>query len=149
MNRTIIFTIVTVLLIGGGVGAYIIFGTKHQHVAVTPANSFPTAQSGNSSGIAAVGDTHLSSTTASVSSISPSSIPRFVKITNGPVAPGVVTFDSTSTPSVVHTRYIERKSGNMYDYNVRSKALTRISNNMGWFLVDGEWSKCHKQGSWS
>ncbi len=128
MIRTIIFTIIAILLIGGGVGAYIMFGIKHQQVAVTSNNPFPTTQSSSSSGIAAVGDTGLSSTTSSISSISPESIPRFVKITDGPVASGVITFDSTSTPAIVHTRYIERKSGNMYDYNIQSKMLTRISN---------------------
>lgn len=130
MIRTVIFTTIAILLIGGGVGAYVMFGTKHNTVAIAPtSSSFPTLDSGNSSGTAAVGDTGaLSSTTTSISSISPESIPRFVKITDGPVATGIVTFDSTSTPAVVHVRYIERKNGNMYDYNVQNQALSRISN---------------------
>ncbi len=130
MNRTIIFIITTILLIGGGVGVYIMLITKHQQPAVIQQkSSFPTARQEGSSGIAAVVDTNaVSSTATSISSISPESIPRFVKITSGPVATGLITLDSTSTPTVTHIRYIERKSGNMYDYNSKNKILTRITN---------------------
>jgi hypothetical protein len=79
--------------------------------------------------------------------------PRFVKITDGPVAQGSVAFDATiastdsedpnvvslssSTASTtttdapsrdVEVRFIDRASGNVYSYLSHSRTLTRISN---------------------
>lgn len=76
--------------------------------------------------------------------------PRFVKITDGPVAQGSVAFDvriatgssdavslsSTSTSTIqsatttpdVEVRFIDRASGNVYSYVAHARTLTRISN---------------------
>lgn len=74
--------------------------------------------------------------------------PRFIKITDGPVARGSVAFDvnlpsasaaaasattSSSTPQVsttpdVEVRFIDRASGNVYSYVAHARTLTRISN---------------------
>jgi hypothetical protein len=73
--------------------------------------------------------------------------PRFVKITDGPVAQGSVAFDvqiaasgssdaslsSTSTSATntvpdVEVRFLDRASGNVYSYVAHARTLTRISN---------------------
>ncbi len=60
---------------------------------------------------------------------------RLVKITDGPVAIGLAarTVSGTSTASStssadVAVRYIERASGNMYEYRQQERAITRLTN---------------------
>ncbi len=87
-------------------------------------------------------NSNTASPTTSISSVA-NTAPKFIKISNGPVTPGIVIIDGTSTPLTANIRYVESKSGNMYDYKVKSQSTIRLSNktipgvkNVSW-LSDG------------
>jgi hypothetical protein len=77
--------------------------------------------------------------------------PRLVKITDGPVALGVIalslgsqktgTNTSTSTPTSLDTavRYIERASGNAYEYRASSRTITRLTNRTIPGTIESSW----------
>jgi len=57
--------------------------------------------------------------------------PRLVKITDGPVAEGVVALSfnqASSTEKDVRVRYVERASGNLYEYESLRKSIDRLTN---------------------
>jgi len=131
MRRIVTIIIIAFVLIGASLGAYIIFFANRAPVVVVPpgsVSSFPITNTKTPVVGTQVTSITESSTTIKISSVASSTLPKFIKITSGPVSPGVVVFDSTTTPIVVNIRYINRKSGNMYDYNVQDTKLIRISN---------------------
>ncbi|MGB4076521.1 MAG: hypothetical protein WBK28_02340 [Minisyncoccia bacterium] len=80
--------------------------------------------------------------------------PRLVKITDGPVAYGVVAMNRTVLPvgsttasstqtlsktSVTEVRYVERKSGNIYSYDSKDRVVTRISNKTLPGITEAAW----------
>ena len=131
-----------------GVGAYLYFFGGKAAVVVAPSTgtSFPSAgqQGGGASGASA-----QNPAVALPSAAAQKVTARLVEIATGPVVPGVVAVDasstnatSSSTPDIA-VKFVDRQSGNLYDYLVRAGTLTRTSNQTipgierAWWLPDG------------
>lgn len=130
MKRSFIIAgaLAALVIIGLGVAAYFYFFSGAR-VSVSPEGSvgLPVAErSGAGSTGSATGDgADKTSSPVAVSA-------RLVKVSAGPVVPGMVVIgrkavNASSSPDVA-VRYIERQSGNVFSYLVREKALTRTSN---------------------
>ncbi len=140
MKRALIITSAVIVILGIGVFVYLAFFTSSAHLTVgSNANTF-----GTSSGTVPTSDTSSGAATIVA--------PNLVKITTGPVSAGEVVVDlpsilatttvlSTSTTTATSTvstptytagdtlvRYIDRESGNVYEYRVGAQSLTRVSN---------------------
>ncbi|HQU07738.1 MAG: hypothetical protein B7X04_02700 [Parcubacteria group bacterium 21-54-25] len=131
MRRIFIVAGSILALVIVGVGGYILFFAHRASVAVAPPEqvAFPT---GTSTGpVGAVVGTSTAPVVVQPASTASSTQPHLVQIAAGPVVPGVVVFDatttSTSTVSAV-VRYIDRQSGNVYSYAVANGELSRLSN---------------------
>lgn len=128
--------------------AYFLFFAPSSQVEVVP-----TAQFGTENGQF---DPSTAPPVGTPVSTSEEVAPRFMKITEGPVALGVgfmtsiVTVNSaegeelgTSTPSTQATstivRFIERASGNMYAYSTLDRNLTRITNQTIPGVIEASW----------
>ena len=134
MRRALTIIAIVIVLAGTGTAAYFYFFVNTASVVVAPAGSvdLPIAGQGASSPVEEFGTTTVTTNT------SPTPPPRLVKISAGPVVPGemVVNSDgeSSASPSTslgtgeTIVSYIERQSGNVYSYSVRTGTLTRISN---------------------
>ena len=126
MKRTLIIIAVVVVLLGVGVGLYFTFFTSKPGIVVAPPNG---------GGLPAAGDSSQGSTGGATDTTPNNPAPvsaRLVKISQGPVAPGEAVVNkkavnASSSPDVL-VNYIERQSGNIYSYSVRSGSLTRTSN---------------------
>ncbi len=142
MKRALI-TIAIIILIIGTVGAiyFFFFLPSAPHLAV--GNPFGDTGSGT------VGST-TTPTGEAAQGAGTQVAPNLVEITAGPVAEGFVSFDvaptfstttslegtstngstivSSSTPGDVEIRYIDRESGNVYEYGALSRTLTRLSD---------------------
>ncbi len=133
MHRSLIISLVVLVLIGVGAAVYFIFFTGSAGVTVAPdGTSLPVAGSGSAPG-------ETETTIAPVVNAPVSVSARLVKISAGPVVPGAAVVNnkavsaSSSPPSSLGTgdvavKYIERQSGNVYVYLTRAKTLTRTSN---------------------
>lgn len=152
MRRNLVIAAIALLaVIGLAVMAYVYFSSGTR-VAVAPkgsANSLPVAgRTTTGGGTATGGGATGGGTPVAVSA-------RLVKISVGPVVPGMAVIDrkaanATSSSSFaslgtgeVAVSYIERQSGNVFSYLVGAKTLTRTSNrtvpgiqSAGW-LPDG------------
>lgn len=131
MRRSLIISIVVLVLIGLGAGMYVYLSTTSAGIEVSPIGdtSFPIAGQGTSGGGTSVGG---GSTTGTTPGAPVSVSARLVQISAGPVVPGVVVVDmkakdASSTPEV-SVNYIERGSGNVFSYFARAKTLTRVNN---------------------
>lgn len=128
MRRALIIIALVIVLAGLGVVAYFYFFSGDAGVTVSPgATGLPGAgPSGASSGGGAT-EPAPGGTPGAPTEVAP----RLVKISAGPVVPGVAVTSkggtaSTSPETLVH--FIERQSGNVFSYSSLSKTLTRISN---------------------
>lgn len=126
MKRYLIITAIVMVLAGVGAAVYFIFFTGSADVTVAPeGTSLPVAERG------------APSTETTGTSNAPAGAPvavsaRLMKISAGPVVPGVAVASSkaisaSSSPDVA-VKYIERQSGNVYVYLAHAKTLTRTSN---------------------
>jgi hypothetical protein len=125
MHRTLTIAAIVIVLAGLGVFAYFYFFATRASITVSPENTgFPTAgqdtQSTNNNGTLTTPDAPTVITA------------RLVKISEGPVVPGMVVVDipainASSSPDV-SVSYIERQSGNIFSYLVNSGKITRTSN---------------------
>jgi hypothetical protein len=140
MKRALIIIASLIVLIGIGVGVYFFFFASTPHL---------TAGSGTDP----FGDTGAGAVPADTGSgggpgAGTVVAPNLVKITNNPVAAGMVAFDiapqplgqtsstssttvtsgTTFSPADTEIRYIDRQSGNVFGYRVQSRTLTRLSN---------------------
>ena len=141
MKRLFIIIAAVVVLVGIGVGVYVLFFNKPSASLTTVGNPFGDTSAGGAN------QPQQSGELGDVGSAGTVVAPRLIKITNGPVAEGAVvitrpavtgiaTSTGSSTAGVVTTekpadsevRYIERASGNVYSYFVHARTLTRISN---------------------
>lgn len=126
MQRTLTFIAAMIVALGVGVALYFYFFNRTPGVTVTPTVSTSFGTSGPA--------------TTTPGEVTPPTIPespavvtaRLVRITAGPVVPGMVVIDqkaanASSSPDVA-VKYIDRQSGNVYSYLVRAKTLTRTSN---------------------
>ncbi|MBI4065956.1 hypothetical protein HY412_02075 [Candidatus Kaiserbacteria bacterium] len=128
MRRTLIIGAIGVVVIGLGMAVYFIFFAGSAGVTVAPSGSasLPVAGQGTS-------PTGEEQTSASSSPINmPVAVSaRLVKISDGPVVPGEVVVNRTgsaSTSQETAVNFIERRSGNVYEYLARAGTLTRTSN---------------------
>ncbi len=126
MRRTLIIASIVIVLLGIGVLVYFYFFSKPKIVEVAPSggSSLPIAGQGT------LIPTEAPTTTPG-GSVQPISA-RLVKITPGPVVPGVVVtdakpVDASSSPEV-SVGYIDQQSGNVFSYQVGAMVLTRTSN---------------------
>lgn len=145
MKRLFIIIAGVIVLIGIGVGVYFLFFAPKG--ATLSVGDNPFAGTGGS-GVSPSSDLP---TDGIVKNAGTTLAPRFVKITDGPVAQGSAAFGvqiesttaevvsvsttSTSTPKATSTttpdvevRFIDRASGNVYSYISHARTLTRISN---------------------
>ena len=141
MKRIFIIIAGIIVAIGALAAVYFLFlAPKGENLTVNSGNPFSGTASGSvtpSSDLPTEGTLQNAGTALA---------PRFVKITDGPVARGSVAMDikvpvpaadstSTSTASTsvsttpdVEVRFIDRTSGNVYSYVAHARTLTRISN---------------------
>lgn len=124
MRRSFIIAGIIALLAAGAYVGYVFLLKKTPDVVVAPIPTLPIVEPGNVP--AAQGETPF------VATSSPVSTSRFVKVSAGPVVSGMAAVyvkpkDASSTPDI-DLRFIERRSGNVYSYLVRSHVLTRLSN---------------------
>ena len=150
MNRRIIFIFTGVIVAIGVLAAlyFLVFASKNGNLTVSNGNPFSGTGSGN---VAPGSDLPTEGT---LNDAGTELAPRFIKITDGPVARGSVAMDvetaspaqqpaavslsasSTATSSApvqttipdVEVRFIDRTSGNVYSYVAHARSLTRISN---------------------
>ncbi len=136
MRRTFIIIASVIFLLAVGFGGYFFF-VHRARVVVAPRGEaiFPTSKKTVSGGAAktTTGTTSVVVTPVASTLSGSSTRARLVKITSGPVVPGVVVFDTatttaTTTAAGAVVRYIERKSGNVYSYTISSGMLSRLSN---------------------
>src|SRR3989344_4066733 len=128
MQRNLIIVATVIVLVG--VGAYFYFSTDTAGVAVAPEGSasLPIAE-----GVKPTTGTNDTGTTATTNQVSAPQVisARLVKISAGPVVPGMVVVNKKATASSsaeVSVNYIERRSGNIYSYLASAKTNTRTSN---------------------
>lgn len=134
-RRIAIIIAAAIVVIGGAIGVWYLLGDGDAELTV--GDPF-----GGLGGGEAVPGTDLP-TTGTQQDAGEQLAPRFVRITDGPVAPGAVAFGirvptedtaaTTSTSSVqtapdVEVRFIDRASGNVYAYVTHARTLTRINN---------------------
>lgn len=130
MKRTLIIVATVIVLTLVGTGAYFYFSSNTPGVEVAPGGSvsLPTADGvGSTVGTSGTGTTTIMSQSSASQVISA----RLVKISSGPVVPGMVVVNkkATASSSVETTvNYIERRSGNIYSYLASTKTNTRTSN---------------------
>lgn len=128
MRRTLIIAAIVTLLVGVGVGIYFYFFAGTPSVMVRPGGGLPVAGQGEP----LTGEGEGSTATPSTSTPVLVSSARLVKISDGPVVPGVAVVNvkagsATSSPETA-INYIERRSGNVFSYKVGGTAPVRISN---------------------
>jgi hypothetical protein len=126
MRRTFIIIAIIIVVLGLGVVAYLYYVNRTPAVVVTPQTITGLPTSGGA--VPSSPDV----TTPAQTTPSPVNVPpRLVKISAGPVVPGMAVIDvkgTASTTSDVITKYIERQSGNIFSYQTMSRTLTRTSN---------------------
>lgn len=139
MRRALIIVSIIVVLIGLAVGAYFLF-FSHPGKLVVDTNTFGT----DGTTVTPVTTTGEGTVTQAGAEIGP----HLLKITDGPVSAGAVAFTisiiststqpsistttaTTTTTTVTHdtdVRYIDRASGNIYQFQVHARTLSRLSN---------------------
>lgn len=141
MKRTLIYVAAGIVLLGIGVGVYLLFQGKSPTLT-TGSASLPSSESSGASG-----DTSQTVTQAlgvAVSGAGTEIAPRLIRITDRPVVvgskavfiPGVRVPQTASTTGTVafssdpevRISYLERESGNVYTFTAHARTLTRISN---------------------
>ncbi len=143
MRRPIIIAVSALALLVVGIGAYWYFFSGSS-VAVTPSvgtsTSLPSAGQGSAQTPAA-----QNPAVALPSAAAEKVNSRLVEIAAGPIVPGLVAVDASSTNSTgsstpdIAISFIERQSGNLYRYLVRAGTLTRTSNKTIPGIEDAYW----------
>ncbi len=152
MKKTLIIIGGVLLIISIGVLVYVLFFANRAHVVVTQPNTtqavFPVASNSKTPATIAgiTGGTRPTQNNITGAGAVAGTLPRLVQISKGPVVPSVFSFDqiiaSSSTASTTATvtasttpiitpvvvQYIDRQSGNIYEYNSSTGKQTRTSN---------------------
>lgn len=129
MQRYFIITAIIVTVLVAGTAAYFYIFAGPADISVAPTENVNLPISGARTPNA--GDT--GTTTAANPVESPKIISaRLIKISAGPVVPGeavvnIKAVNASSSPDVA-VSYIEKRSGNVYSYLIRSGTLTRTNN---------------------
>lgn len=133
MKRLLIILASVIVLLGIGVGVYFYFFADKGSSLVVTDNPFSSAEN-------IAGSEIVSGSVESPTNAGTEVAPRLIKISNGPVSLGIsarnivasssIQEAGSTTPSVsdVSVRYIERASGNIYEYLAHKRSLSRISN---------------------
>lgn len=126
MRRLLIIVASAIVLLGVGVAGYFYFLNKSPGVEVTapPTPGLPGSE--NAPPITGTPGTDPITDTSPISAP-----PRLVKISSGPVVPGMIVINrkgtASSSPEVI-TEFIERQNGNVFSYLTNAQTLTRTSN---------------------
>lgn len=138
MRRSLIIAVVVIALIGLGVVAYFYFA-NNSGVTVAPHGSVNLPSAGQATPVPTGEVPSADSGTAAPVPLSA----RLVKISAGPVVPGAIVIDvppvnASSTPKTIVT-YLERRSGNIFSYDMSSGSLVRTSNRTVPGIQDALW----------
>jgi|GEM_PF-423847 len=141
MQRTITIAIATVVVLGLLAGAYFYFfynkGPALTADTASSGNPFGSGGSQTSTGGTDSGTGTSGSGTDGSGNIPAQVAPQLVEISSSPVGKGFIALDATSTAqsasssaptSGVAVRYIDRESGNMYQYATMNNSSTRLTN---------------------
>lgn len=155
MKRVLIIIASIIVLVGVGVGIYFFFFSKTGGLALSPTNSFPSSEN---SGSSETSQTRSQELGVAVAGAGTEVAPRLIRISDVPVAVGAAaTFvpgkiatssGSTTTPATtaysvdpdVRISYIERESGNVYEFMSHARSLTRMSNKTLPGIQEAVWS---------
>jgi hypothetical protein len=148
MKRVFIIIASIIILIGVGIGVYFFFfASSSPHLTVGDS----TNPFGDTSAGAATKTPVVSQVGVSVSTAGTVVAPNLVQITKSPVAQGAADFDVTAAVSItgsstvststdVKVRYIDRQSGNIYEYGALSRTLTRLSDKTLPGIQEASWT---------
>lgn len=133
MRRTFIIASIVIVLAGAGVAGYFYFADDAGiEVAPNTNGSANLPIVGENAQTPVIETGEASTTTAASPTGTPATIlPRLVKISEGPIVPGMAVVNKPTTASSsaeVTVSYIERQSGNVYSYSINTGTRTRISN---------------------
>ncbi|MDO8624322.1 MAG: hypothetical protein Q7R54_03115 [bacterium] len=138
MKQLLIITAGGIVLIGIGVGVYFTFFANQANVVVAP-----------NDGTSELPVTSTATTTNTGEEANPPveiSQPekiskRLVQITKDPVVTGAIAYQASSTDptSDIAVNYLERPSGNIFQYLVHAETLTRISNKTIPGIQEAKW----------
>jgi hypothetical protein len=129
MKRALIIVATIIVLLGIGLGLYLIFKPSAK-LTVGSGSAFGDTGAGTIANGGTGGNNSVQANIVTTVG------PNLVKITSGPVSAGEVAFDippsstssTTFTPGDIGVRYIDRESGNVYEYRALTRKLSRISN---------------------
>lgn len=156
MKRTLLLIALAIVLIGIGVGVYFYFFSNSPSVTGQPGSLLPSSGDAN-------GDSGGQTTTAQelgvpVSQAGTEIAPRLIRISDKPVVfgskalflPGKKLPTSTTTQSTgttpysvdpdVLVAYLDRESGNVFNFMAHARTLTRVSNKTLPAIQEAVWS---------
>jgi hypothetical protein len=142
MRRALVIFIGFILLLVVGVGLYFFFVRSNGGLVVTPTPdpTLPTAGQVGSGDP----DTEPTASTTPDDVTQPTGAPtRLAQISKGPVVAGETIVPIPSPDNASSTdlavRYIERRSGNVFHYNLRTGSITRTSNRTVPGIMSAKW----------
>jgi len=129
MKRIFIIVAAVIVLLGIGLGLYILFRPA-AHLTVGSGSAFGDTGSGSAFNGNSTNSSSVNGGSGTVVA------PNLIRITSGPVSAGEVAFEippvttssTTFTPGDIGVHYIDRESGNVYEYRALTRKLTRMSN---------------------
>jgi hypothetical protein len=129
MNRTVLISLIVVVVLALGSIMYFLFFTGSPGVTVAPGGSTSLPTAGQTTPPSIGGTTSAPNASTGTPVVVSA---RLVQISAGPVVPGEVVTDikavnASSSPTVA-VNYIERESGNVFTFSPTTKTLTRINN---------------------
>jgi hypothetical protein len=126
MRRLLIIGAVVIVLAGIGVGVYFVFFANKVNIVVAPQDTTGTLPQAGTTTTPIQTETPQTVDTTQLTKVTQ----RLVEISKGPVASGEVVFAASTTDPAGDTavHYIERQSGNVFQYLVHAGSLTRTSN---------------------
>ncbi len=124
MNRAFIAIATFTVLLGLGAAAYFYYSSRAPGIVVTSTSNPPLPSGGESTTPTTVATTTITTP--------PGPATRLMEISVGPVVPGITVTDLTgsdhTTLSDVAVHYLERQSGNVFQYLTHNRGITRTSN---------------------
>lgn len=123
-------TIIAAVVVGLGViaGVYFFFFYNASPGIVATGSSGADFGSGTETSTGTTGTSDTGTTDESVGNAATVVAPRLTEISGAPVGKGFIAVAAASTTGGVDVRYIDRESGNMYDYNTQTTVVTRTAN---------------------
>ncbi len=120
-----LLTILAVLIVLSGVGIavyFLFFAHSAPHLEVGNGSSFNNAVSNATTTTTDQGTTVVKGSAGTLVA------PGLVEISKDAVAAGVAVFNTNASTSDIAVHYIDRASGNIYEYTVFGRSLARIGN---------------------